>query len=71
VVCVNTSVSQGNKLGSLDTAMWYTGLLLRWSEVVSCTSLLCVVNVSTVNVTLDTTLCRGAEGHCRVMGRAR
>jgi hypothetical protein len=71
VVCVNTSVSHGNELGSFDTAIWYAGQLLRCSEVVSCTSLLCVVNVSTVNATLDTTQCRGAEHECRVMGRAR
>ena len=71
VVCVNTSVSQGNKLGGLDTAMWYTGQLLRLSEVVACTSLLCVVTVSMVNVTLDTTRSRGAECKCGVMGRAR
>ena len=35
----------------------------------SCTSLLCVVSVSVVNVTLDTTQSRGAERECRVMGR--
>ena len=70
VVCVNTSVSHGSKLGSCDAAIWYAGQLLRWSEVVSCTWLLCVVNVSTVNVTLDTTRCRGAEDERTVMGRA-
>ena len=71
VVCVNTSVSHGSKLGSCDAAIWYAGQLLRWTEVVSWTSLLCVVNVSTVDVTLDATLCRDAERECGVMGRAR
>ena len=69
VVCVNTSVSHGNELGSIDTAIWYAGQLLRWTEVTSFTSLLCVVSVSTVNVTLNTTLWRGVERECRVMGR--
>ena len=71
VVCVSTSVSDGNELGSCDAGIWYTGQWLRWTEVVSCMSLLCVVNVSMVNVTLDTTQCRGAEDECRVIGRAR
>ena len=71
VVCVNTSVSQGNKLGGLDTAMCYTGQLLRLSEVVACTSLLCVASVSTVNVTLDTTLCLCAEDERSVSHRPR
>ena len=59
MVCVNTSVSHGNKLGSCVAAIWYAGQWLRWTEVVSCTSLLCVVNVSMVNETLDTIHCRG------------
>jgi hypothetical protein len=71
VVCVNTSVSHGTKLGRCDTAICYAGPLLRWTEVVSCTSLLCAVSVSTVNATLDTSQCRGAERECKVMGRAR
>ena len=62
MVGVYTSVSHGNELGSIVTATWYAGQVLRWTEVVSCTSLLCVVTVSMVNVTLDTTQCRGAEG---------
>ena len=68
VVCVNTSVSHGSKLGSCDAAIWYAGQLLRWTEVVSCTSLLCVVTVSMVNVTLDTIQSRCAEYECRVIG---
>ena len=67
-VWVSTSVSHGNELGSLDTAIWYAGQLLRWTEVVSCTSLLCVVTVSMVNVTLDTIQSRCAEYECRVIG---
>ena len=61
VLCVNTSVSDVSKLGSFDTAIWYAGQLLRWTEVASCTSLLCVVSVSVVNVTLDTAQCHIAE----------
>ena len=65
---MNTSVSDDNELGSCDAAIWYAGQLLRCSEVVSCTSLLCVVNVSMVNVTLDTIQSRCAEYECRVIG---
>ena len=61
VVCVITSVSHVKELGSFDTAISYVGQLLRWTEVVSSTSLLCVVSVSVVNVTLDTAQCHGAE----------
>jgi hypothetical protein len=71
VACVSTSLSHGSKLGSFDTAIWYAGQLLRWTEVVSCTLLLCVVSVSMVNVALNTALCGGAERECRVMGRVR
>ena len=68
VVCVNTSVSHGSKLGSCDAATWYAGPLLRRTDVTSCTSLLCVVTVSMVNVTLDTIQSRCAEYECRVIG---
>ena len=71
VVCVSTSVSYGSKLGSFDTAIWYAGPLLRRIDVTSCTSLLCVVSVSMDNVTLNTTLCRGAEVECGIWDRAR
>ena len=71
LVGVSTSVTHGNELGSCDAAIWYAGQLLRPSEVVSCTLLLCVVSVSVVNVTLDTTQSRGAECECRVVDRAR
>ena len=71
VVCVNTSASHGNELGSFDAAIWCAGQVLRWTEVTSCTSLLCVVSVSMVNVTLGTSQCRGADRECSVMGRAR
>ena len=71
VVSVSTSVSDGNELGSCDAGIWYTGQLLRWTEVVSCMSLLCVVNVSTANVTLTTTRCRGAEDDSMILDRAR
>ena len=71
VVCVIMSVSHGSKLGSFDTAIWYAGPLLRGTELVSCSSLLCVVNVSMANATLDTSQCRGAECECGVMGRVR
>ena len=68
VVCVNTSASHGNELGSFDAAIWCAGQVLRWTEVTSCTSLLCVVTVSMVNVTLDTIQSRCAEYECRVIG---
>ena len=71
VVCVITSVSHGSKLGSFDTAIWYAGPLLRGTEVVSCSSLLCVVNVSMANATLDTSQCRGAEVECIIWDRVR
>ena len=71
VVCMNTSVSHGTKLVSFDAAVWYAGQLLRRTDVTSCTSLLCVVSVSMVNVTLGTSQCRGADRECSVMGRAR
>jgi hypothetical protein len=61
VVCVNTSMSHVSKLGSFDTAIWYAGQLVRWTEVTSCTWLLCAVSVSMVNRVLDTTQSRGAE----------
>ena len=71
VVCVVTSASHGNELGSFDAAIWCAGQVLRWTEVTSCTSLLYVVSVSMVNRALDATQCRGAECECGVMGRAR
>jgi hypothetical protein len=71
MVCVSTSVSYSSKLGSTVSAILYVGQFLRWTEVESCTSLLCVVNVSTANVTLDTTQCRGVERECRVLDRPR
>ena len=71
VVCVFTSASHGNELGSFDTTIWYAGQLLRWTEVVSCTSLLCVVSVSMVNATLDTSQCRGDDDEGTVLDRAR
>jgi hypothetical protein len=71
VVCVSTSVSDGSKLGSCYTAIWYAGQLLRWTEVVSYTSLLCVVSVLMVNRVLYSTQSRDAERESRVMGRGR